>query len=198
MRNTLLICVAVWYFASCGTPAGEETATATRDLVSLALTDRGVLCSETYTDIDWYLKQSKAPVFDGLDVLHYPITTSSEEAQRYFDQGLAWAWGFNHAEAARSFYEAMRQDPDCAMCHWGFAYVLGPNYNAGMEPDNFERAYDAIQKAVELGSNASDKEQALIAAMAARYGMPAPEDRSALDIAYSEALKQVYDQYPED
>lgn len=156
----------------------------------------GTLCSEAATDIEWYLNQSKAPLFSGLDVLDFPITTSKPEAQQYFNQGLMLAYGFNHAEAARSFYEAIRIDPDCAMCQWGFSYVLGPNYNAGMEPDNYQRAFGAIQKAIELSKSATAVEKALIQAMSERYVEKVPDDRSHLDLAYSEALEAVYNQYP--
>src|SRR5690606_10407356 len=80
---------------------------------------------------DWYKSDTKAPLFEGLDVLEFPVSTTSELAQRYFNQGLVLAYAFNHAEAARSFYYASKLDPDCAMAWWGFAYVLGPKYNAG-------------------------------------------------------------------
>ena len=72
---------------------------------------------------------------------------------------MTLAYGFNHAEAARSFYYATKLDPTCAMAFWGYAYVLGPNYNAGMEDDNYKRAYEAIQEAKSLASNATQKEQ---------------------------------------
>ena len=129
--------------------------------------------------------------------INYPIETNNPEAQKYFNQGLLLAYGFNHAEAARSFYYATKLDPECAMCYWGYAYVLGPNYNAGMEDDNYERAYEAIQKAKELGSK-SAKETALINAMAARYVENPVEDRSDLDQAYSKELKKAHQKFPED
>ncbi|MCM8568283.1 tetratricopeptide repeat protein [Gramella jeungdoensis] len=154
-------------------------------------------CAPQVTDADWYKSDNKAPLFDGLDAVKYPIQTESAEAQKYFNQGLVLAYGFNHAEAARSFYYATRVDPECAMCYWGYAYVLGPNYNAGMEDDNYQRAYEAIQKAKEIGSD-SEKERALINAMAQRYVKEPVEDRSDLDIAYSQAMKKVYQQYPDD
>ncbi|MDX1604243.1 MAG: hypothetical protein R3209_14335, partial [Salinimicrobium sediminis] len=91
-------------------------------------------CAPKTVDIEWYQKDNVAPLLDGLDVLHYPISTDNPKVQQYFDQGLVLSYGFNHAEAARSFYYASKLDPECAMCYWGFAYVLGPNYNAGMEP----------------------------------------------------------------
>lgn len=76
--------------------------------------------------------------------------------------------------------------------------MLGPNYNAGMEKDNFDHAYDAAQTALQLSKNATDKEKALIKALSFRYAKPAPEDRSALDIAYCQEMKKVYQAYPSD
>ena len=81
--------------------------------------------SEKTSDIDWYSSGKKAPKFEGLDGIDFRITTKNPEAQQYFNQGMMLSYGFNHAEAARSFYEATRLDPSCAMCHWGYAYVFG-------------------------------------------------------------------------
>ncbi|HEY8956716.1 hypothetical protein [Chitinophaga sp.] len=150
------------------------------------------------TDKDWYTSGKKAPKLQGLKGISFPVSTSSKEAQEYFNQGMMLMYGFNHAEAARSFFEAARLDTSCAMAYWGYAYVLGPNYNAGMEEDNFQRAYEATAKAKTLYASCAPKEKALINALAARYEMPAPEDRKALDIAYAAAMKKVYEQYPSD
>ncbi len=139
-----------------------------------------------------------APLFTGMGTHKHPITTTSSQAQRYFDQGLVLAYGFNHAEAARSFREAIQLDPDCAMCNWGLAYVLGPNINAQMEDDAVPEAYSAIQQAVKLAKNSSKAEQAYINAMATRYKAQPLEDRSSLDLAYAEAMAQVSQEYPED
>ncbi len=155
-------------------------------------------CAPKTVDTEWYQEDNIAPLLDGLDVLHYPITTSNPEVQKYFDQGLVLSYGFNHAEAARSFYYATKLDPDCAMCYWGYALVLGPNYNAGMDPNNYERAYKAVQKAKELSGNVTEKEKALISALAKRY-IPEPvEDRRHLDLAYSAAMKELYQRYDSD
>lgn len=154
-------------------------------------------CAPQVTDAEWYKSNNKAPLFDGLDALDYKIETDNPEAQQYFNQGLVLAYGFNHAEAARSFYYATKLDPECAMCYWGYAYVLGPNYNAGMEDDNYQRAYEAIQKAKKAGSS-SQKEMALINAMEKRYVVEPVEDRSSLDIAYTKAMKEVQQKYPDD
>jgi tetratricopeptide (TPR) repeat protein len=150
------------------------------------------------TDVDWYTSGQKAPLFEGLDGIDFTITTGNAEAQRYFNQGMMLSYGFNHAEAARSFYEASRLDPKCAMAFWGYAYVLGPNYNGGMEDDNYERAYKAAQKAQSLSKKCTAKERALITALLQRYALKAPADRGSLDNAYATAMKKVYDTYPTD
>lgn len=149
-------------------------------------------------DKAWYSSGKKAPKFEGLSGIDFSITTSSHEAQQYFNQGMMLAYGFNHAEAARSFYEATRLDSTCAMAYWGFAYVLGPNYNAGMEEDNYQRAYSAAIKAQSLSKNCTAKETALIEAMVLRYAEHPPADRSGLDIAYCTAMKKVYSRYSSD
>lgn len=155
-------------------------------------------CAPRITDAAWYKIDNKAPLFDGLGTLQYTITTNNDLAQKYFNQGLTLAYAFNHAEAARSFFYATKLDPNCAMAFWGYAYVLGPNYNAGMEDDHYERAYKAIQKAKKLSKNCTEKEKLLIDAMAERYSATPPEDRSQLDINYSEALKNIHAKYPDD
>ena len=141
---------------------------------------------------------SRAPLFEGLDAVTHPITTSSELAQRYFNQGLALTYGFNHAEAARSYREAARQDPDCAMCYWGIAYALGPNINAAMDDESVPEAYSAVQTALELSDNGSEREQAYIQALSYRYEAAAVEDRSALDSSYAEEMGKVAQRYPDD
>lgn len=146
----------------------------------------------------WYSSGKKAPLFKGLEGLHFQITTKSKESQRYFDQGLMLSFGFNHAEAARSFFEATRQDPKCAMSWWGFAYVLGPNYNAGMEKDNFQRAFDAVKKAKLFASSCNDKEKDLIEALTHRYSNDTTVVRAVLDSAYAVAMRKVYKKYPND
>ncbi|MGZ8163545.1 MAG: hypothetical protein ACXWTT_11840, partial [Methylobacter sp.] len=81
---------------------------------------------------------AKAPtvkLLDNLGNYHFPITTSNEQAQRYFDQGLRWAYAFNHQESILSFKQAAQSDTECAMCYWGIAYALGSNINAKMEDD---------------------------------------------------------------
>ncbi len=156
-----------------------------------------IACTPLTTDAEWYKTDNKAPIIDGLDVLNFPITTENKLVQQYFNQGLVLAYGFNHAEAARSFYYATKLDPNCAMAYWGFAYVLGPNYNAGMEEDNYERAFKAVQNAIDLSKDGTPLEKALINALSKRYEKEAIEDRSTLDIAYSNAMKTVLHDFPD-
>lgn len=155
-------------------------------------------CGAQTTDKAWYASGTRAPKLQGLEGINFIITTNHKEAQEYFNQGMMLAYGFNHAEAARSFFEASRLDSACAMAYWGFAYVLGPNYNAGMEDDNYERAYKSVQKALTLSDNCTAKEKALIEALTFRYTERAPEDRSHQDSAYAAAMKKVYDAYGDD
>lgn len=163
------------------------------------IADRPIIgCAPVTSDSEWYKSDNIAPLFDGVDVVSFTISTNNELVQRYFNQGLSLAYGFNHAEAARSFYYAIKLDSSCAMAYWGYAYVLGPNYNAGMESDNYIRAFNAIEKARSLAENASPKENAMIIALAKRYTEEAPEDRLDLDIAYAEAMEKVFDDFPED
>lgn len=140
----------------------------------------------------------QAPLLDGLGEHHHEITTDDPLVQRLFDQGLVLAYGFNHKEAERSFREAARLDPQCAMCWWGVALVLGPNINLGMPPENNAPAWQALQKAVSLKDHASERHQAYIEALTARYVENPPVDRTALDEAYAEAMGKVAARYPED
>ena len=128
-----------------------------------------------------------APLYDNLGTLSYPIATKSPMAQRYFDQGLRLAYGFNHAEARRAFRTAQKHDPDCAMCSWGEALVLGPNINAPMAADAVAPAMAAVARAQQNAASASAHEQALIAALAARYASDPKAERTALDAAYADA-----------
>lgn len=141
--------------------------------------------------------QAIAPLLDGMGAHHRPITTDDEMVQRYFDQGLVLAYGFNHAEAARSMREAIRRDPECAVCYWGLALVLGPNINSMMDASDLPEAWNAIQKALELSPAADETERALIGALAERYSLENPEDRSALDVAYADSMREVAERYPE-
>jgi hypothetical protein len=138
-----------------------------------------------------------APRLQNLGVHKFPVTTKVARAQQFMNQGLNLTYGFNHAEASRSFAEAARLDPNLAMAYWGQALVLGPNINAAMAPEAEPQAYALLQKALALKSKASPRERAYIDALAARYNGKS-EDRKANDRAFAMAMQKVTEQYPDD
>jgi len=138
------------------------------------------------------------PLFKGMGAHKRTVSTTSAKAQEYFDQGLALNYGFNHDEAVRSYAEAARIDPDCAMAWWGQAYALGPNYNLPFHEENFRKAYAAIREAVARKGKATPAERDLIDALALRFEKEPHPDRLPLDHAYSEAMAKLWKKYPRD
>ena len=128
------------------------------------------------------------------------VTTSSAEAQVWFDRGLIWSYGFGHEEAVRCFEKAIELDPTCAMAYWGIAYATGPNYNKPWEAfDQVDLAqsvatgHAAIERAVAAAETVTAVEQGLIEAMRTRFPSPTPaEDASDWNDAYADAMRAVY------
>ncbi|HSP19172.1 MAG TPA: tetratricopeptide repeat protein [Myxococcaceae bacterium] len=142
-----------------------------------------------------------AQLFADLGVLTRPVGTATPEAQRYFDQGLRLAYGFNHDEATRSFARAAELDPGCAACLWGVAWTLGPNYNVPMLPERAQAAWDALQAARERIARARPVEQGLITALVSRYRGPGPVEPPAqqpMNEAFARAMREVARSYPDD
>ncbi|MBS0397271.1 MAG: hypothetical protein JSR95_01185, partial [Proteobacteria bacterium] len=143
-----------------------------------------------------------AQLFEGLGSTHRSVTTRSKTAQQYFDQGLRLMWAFNHDESTRSFARATQLDPACALCFWGVALTVGPNYNLPFLVEERARvAHAAMLEAARLAPHASPVEQALIGALQKRYPTADPLDpphmRPVL-IAYSEAMGEVARRFPDD
>ena len=141
---------------------------------------------------------TEPPIWSGLGSITYKVTAANERAQDYFDQGLRLTYAFNHGEAQRAFRKAQKLDPDCAMCFWGEALVLGPNINLPMQEDAVAPAHAAVQKAKALADKATPREQALIGALAARYGSDPKAARAPLDQAYAAEMAKVAAQFPDD
>lgn len=143
-----------------------------------------------------------ARLFPGLGSTHRQITTNSAEAQQYFDQGMRLMWAFNHDESSRSFARAAQLDPRCAMCLWGVALTVGPNYNMPMMAAPRARvAFDSLKRATQLLEGASPVERALITALQARYPSPAaldPSNEGPVLTAYANAMRGVAHRFPED
>ena len=141
---------------------------------------------------------TEPPLWTDIGSINWKITTANERAQAYFDQGLRLSYAFNHDEARRAFRMAQKLDPDCAMCFWGEAMVLGPNINLPMPEDAVAPAYAAAQKAKALAGKASPREQALIGALAARYGSDPKAARAPFDAAYAAEMANVAKQFADD
>jgi hypothetical protein len=143
-----------------------------------------------------------AMLFDGLGNFHRKATTSSAEAQKFFDQGMRYLWAFNHDESTRSFAKATELDPSCAICYWGVALTVGPNYNVPtMAEPRAKVAWEALGQAEKYSSGASPAEQALIAALAKRYnGQKALDSSNEMPVftAYAHAMKTVAKKFPND
>ena len=137
----------------------------------------------------------------------FPVTTQSNEAQRWFDRGLLWTYGYNHEEAAMCFERAIDADPKCAMAHWGAGYAAGPNYN--MPWDLFDDAgrataaragFDHARKALDLIDSVTGWEAALIQALPARHPQPdplEPEAMKAWDADFADAMRNGFAAHPE-
>lgn len=143
-------------------------------------------------------RPGRIPLYPDLAASPFRVTTGHPEARRYFSQGLLLTYGFNHAGAVRSFREAQRLDPDCAMCWWGEAMALGPNINAPMDERDRAAAIAAMDRAMALRDRAAPHEKALIEAVARRYSRDPAADRAALDAAYADAMLAVARRFPDD
>src|SRR5690606_10836591 len=139
-----------------------------------------------------------APLFDDPGTFNYPVSTVSGLAQKYFNQGLTMLYAFNHGEAGRSFKAAMEYDSTMAMAYWGLAMVLGPNYNAALNPSSLSEINVAIDNAVKFSRNASEKERMLIEALAQRFPRQEVEDMAPYNTAYAKAMKRVHEAFPSD
>jgi len=145
------------------------------------------------------LRAAPEPLRNDLGTYTRKVTTKNPQAQKYFNQGLALVHGFNHSAAIRSFQEAANLDPECAMAHWGIALAAGPHINYPLVPPPMaELAWKELTLAQEHADKASPVEKDLIDALSKRYANPQPEDRTALDHAYADAMREVWKKYPKD
>lgn len=159
------------------------------------------LCTSAFaqhSSMEMHKAEKPPALVSGLGSLHHPVTTTSQEAQRFFNQGLALVFAFNHDEAVRSFKHAAELDPQLAMAHWGVALALGPNINLDVDPAREKAAFDAVQKAVALAKHATENEQAYIAALAKRYSDDPKADLKKLDFEYKHAMAELVKANPDD
>jgi tetratricopeptide (TPR) repeat protein len=142
--------------------------------------------------------EKPATMFAGLSDLHHPVSTTNAEAQKFFNQGLALLFAFNHDEATRSFKQAAKLDSNLAMAYWGIALANGQNYNLGPLPDREKAAYEAIQKALPLATKAPENERDYINALAKRYSPDPKADHQKLSLDYKNAMAELVKKYPDD
>lgn len=135
---------------------------------------------------------------DGLGKIDHPVTTKNAEAQKFFNQGLAYLYAFNHAEGVASFQHAAELDPSLAMAYWGMSLGLGANYNDPANPDRFAQAYTHLQKALSLASGANEADRAYINALSKRYSKDPAADKAKLASEYRAAMAELVKQYPDD
>lgn len=154
--------------------------------------DHGAMMSQPKDTIPLYT--------DALGEFSRTISTKNKEAQAYFNQGIQLKYAFGVEEAALSFKEAQKRDPNCAICYWGEAWALGAYLNGSLSEKDAPKAYEAIQQAAKLASKqASPVEKALIEAMLPRYVENFDKETKAKqDSAYANAMAKVYEQFPED
>ena len=134
----------------------------------------------------------------GLGDVDLRVSTSNAEAQKFFNQGMAYIYGFNHEEGIRSFKRAAELDPQLAMAYWGIALALGSNYNLQADAPQLKEAYANLQKAQTLAAKATEHERAYIDALARRYSEDPAADREKLALAYRTAMGELVKRYPDD
>src|SRR5215208_2168520 len=139
-----------------------------------------------------------ATLASGLGDINHPVSTNNADAQKFFNQGLAYLYGFNHAEAVRSFKQAAQLDPQLAMAYWGVALAMGSNYNVPADGPSLLEAYASLQKAVALAPKVSEHERAYIDALSKRYSADLQADRQKLAVDYKNAMGQLAKTYPDD
>ena len=167
-------------------------------LVMLTLLCATVAAQQSDHQMNMAPREESATLMTGLGSLHHPVSTKNAEAQRFFDQGLALVYAFNHDEAGRSFKRAAELDGQMAMAYWGMALALGPNINLDVDPDREKAAYEAVQKALTLSVKAPDNERAYIDALAKRYSINPQADLKKLQVDYKNAMGELVKRFPDD
>ncbi len=181
-RMILIISIGLAYFFTSG-----KSGKSVKEDISASVS---IYCAPA---LDWTLiGDDHGPLIRDFILVHLPVTTKVDSAQLYFDQGLSQLYAFNHGEAGRSFKTAIRLDPSAAMPYWGLAMVLGPNYNAALNPSALSDINEAIENAKSRAASASELEKGLIAALAQRFPASPVDDMTPFNAAYAKAMKDLF------
>ncbi|MEH1860672.1 MAG: hypothetical protein V7L21_22335 [Nostoc sp.] len=165
---------------------------------SAAISDNKPLLDESLHQHVYAEVKQPYNLISGLGTIHHPVSTSNPQAQEFFDQGLNLIYAFNHDEAVRSFQYAAKLDPHLAIAYWGIALALGPNINSEIDPNRELAAYQAVQQALALSTQASTQERDYITALAKRYSQDADADLYQLALYYAKAMGNLVKRYPDD
>ncbi|MBN3940624.1 hypothetical protein [Nostoc sp. NMS9] len=165
---------------------------------SAAISDNKPLLDESLHQHVYAEVKQPYNLISGLGTIHHPVSTSNPQAQEFFDQGLNLIYAFNHDEAVRSFEYAAKLDPHLAIAYWGVALALGPNINSEIDPNRELAAYQAVQQALALSTQASTQERDYITALAKRYSQDADADLYQLALYYAKAMGNLVKRYPDD
>jgi tetratricopeptide (TPR) repeat protein len=201
---TLVLASLTLGSAAAGSAAGEvseQTLAALDPTLAGRLTCRGLDASGANIDARLRLAQDLAArqglgtrpigLYPDIATTDLPLGDMDPMARRYFEQGLALAYGFNHRAAIRSFQHAREIEPNCAMCWWGEAMANGPNINSGMDAEQNRAALAALENAKRLSAGGNPSIIALIDAQAARFSFDPSADRAALNRAYAETMLSI-------
>ncbi|MDZ7964294.1 MAG: hypothetical protein RM368_04870 [Nostoc sp. DedSLP03] len=165
---------------------------------SAAISDNKPLLDESLHQHVYTEVKQPYNLISGLGTIHHPVSTSNSQAQKFFEQGLNLIYAFNHDEAVRSFQYAAKLDPHLAIAYWGVALALGPNINSEIDPNRELAAYQAVQQALALSTQASTQERDYINALAKRYSQDADADLYQLAVDYAKAMGNLVKRYPDD
>ena len=171
-------------------------------LISFSVLLLAVICGCSQSDSESTAAlETKAILVDGTGTYSRKISTDSELAQKFFDQGLRYAWAFHFPESIASYQQAAIHDPNHPMIYWGMAHSIGPNPNSrysGMPDDPKGEGLKAINKAMSLLENANPLERDMITALHILYDKESIPDDSQRDIAYMNAADALQRKYPSD
>ncbi|HEY0044025.1 MAG TPA: hypothetical protein VGB62_05690, partial [Allosphingosinicella sp.] len=121
--------------------------------------------------------------------------TASAEAKAWFEQGVRLVWAYDEQEAVRSFEQAQKADPTCAMCFWGEAWARSPTLNLQPRDEMQPRAAASIARAAALSGKLGAMQQGLIQAVQLRVaGKGATFDNKA----YRKAMAKLAARFPQD
>lgn len=156
-----------------------------------------ISCSPDWNEIRTWIAEVDIPPMPGSGELKWTISTTNDSAQFYFNQGINTYYGFHIIEAKASFKKAARFDSTSAMIWWAQALAEGPNINDvgyAASPD----ALSAVEKAINLSANATEKEKLLIQSQQVRYSADSTMDRQILNQQYADKMKEAYEKFPDD